>query len=244
MIDCKKIMYRCCSLGVICILLLMGCNSNSNSTKHSVIEPKPFQFKDIAKSDVDLVAETHLKLTLEQLEILMEKLYRRNPRERRKSGVAHIDVAVAKVFGPDRQSDFPALQGKRSVDSMRLAFEDSYHGDRILALMEGLRGMVLDSYNGQQEFYLLDELDPQKMHNAARNVEIAVWKLSNDKDAEGRLYLLSNEMSDAAPNLSFERLFGKIIALQDSIAIIVSDATNRRIKNVIQSAASAVFMGI
>jgi len=104
--------------------------------------------------------------------------------------------------------------------------------------------MVLDSYNGQQEFYLMDELDPQKMHNAARNVEIAVWKLSNDKNTKGQLYLLSNEMSDAATNLSFERLFGKIIALQDSMAVIVSDATNRHIKNVIQSAASAVFMGI
>ena len=57
---------------------------------------------------------------------------------------------------------------------MRLAFEESYEGDRVLALIEGLRGMVLDAYNGQQEFYLLDELDPQKLYNAARNIEIAV----------------------------------------------------------------------
>jgi hypothetical protein len=126
---------------------------------------------------------------------------------------------------------------------MRLAFDETYRGDRVLALMEGLRGMLLDSYNGKREFYLLDELDPQKLHNAARNVEIAVWKLSNDRGGDDRLYLLSNEMG-AVNNLSFERLFGKIIALQDSMARIVADATNRRIKNVIQSAASAVFIGI
>jgi len=238
----NKSVRRCWWLCVIFALLLVGCNSNS--AKDSAIESKPFQIKDIAKSDVDLVAETHLQLTLEQLKTLMKKLYRRNPRERRKSRVAHIDVAVARVFGSKRQAAFPELQGKRSTDSMRLAFDDSYNGDRILALVEGLRGMVLDAYNGQQEFYLLDELDPQKMYNAARNVEVAVWKLSNDKDAEGQLYLLTNEMSGTAPNLSFERLFGKIIALQDSMAVVVADATNRRIKNVIQSAASAVFMGI
>ncbi len=224
------------------MLLLVGCNSNGS--KNPVTEPRPFQFKDIAKSDVDLVAESHLQLTLTQLKIMMEKLYWRNPKELRKQGVVDIEVMLERVFGAARQVDFPELEGKRSVDSMRFAFQDSYRGDRVLALVEGLRGMVLDSYNGQQEFYLMDELDPQKMYNTARNVEIAVWKLSHDKDAKGRFYLLSNEMSDAAPNLSFERLFGKIIVLQDSMAVIVSDATNRHIKNVIQSAASAVFMGI
>ncbi len=242
MIAYKKRIYRHGILLGMLTLLLAGCNSNSS--KNPVMEPRPFQFKDLAKSDVDLVAETHLQLTLTQLKIMMEKLYWRNPTELRKQGTVDIEVVLEKVFGANRQADFPELEGKRSVESMRLAFQDSYRGDRVLALVEGLRGMVLDSYNGQQEFYLIDELDPQKMHNAARNVEIAVWKLSNDKNAEDRLYLLSNEMSGAASNLSFERLFGKIIALQDSMAVIVSDATNRRIKNVIQSAASAVFMGI
>lgn len=235
---CNKKIYRCCVLAVLLILSAVGCQTNNS--KNAAIDSKPFQLKNIAKSDVDLVTETHLQLTLAQLKIMMEKLYWRNPQELRKRRVVNIETAVEKVFGPNRQALFPELKGKRSIDSMRLAFQNSYRGDRVLALVEGLRGMVLDSYNGQHEFYLADELDPQKMYNAARNIEIAVWKLSNDKDAEGRLYLLSNAESD----LSFERLFGKIIVLQDSMAAIVSDATNRRIKNVIQSAASAVFMGI
>lgn len=228
--------------GLFAMLLLVGCNSNNN--KDLPIEARPFQLKDIAKSDVDLVAESHLKLTLAQLERLMEKLYWRNPKELRKSGGANIKTAVKKVFGSDRDAGFPELRGNRAVDSMRLAFKDDYDDDRVLALVEGLRGMVLDSYNGQHEFYLLDKFDPQKIYNVARNIEIAVWKLSNDKDADGRLYLLTNDTTSAAPNLSFERLFGKVIALQDSMAVIVADATNRQIKNVIQSAASAVFVGI
>ena len=224
------------------VLLLLGCNGNS--AKDPLFEPRPFQLKDLAKSDVDLVAETHLKQTLALLETLMKKLYLRNPQELRRRGIADVERAVKQVFGPIRQASFPELRGQRAIESMRLAFRENYAGDRVLALVEGLRGMVLDSYNGQQEFYLPDELDPQKIYNVARNIEIAVWKLSNDRDAEGRLYLLTNDLTGAVPNLSFERLFGKVIALQDGMAVVVSDATNRRIKNVIQSAASAVFMGI
>jgi hypothetical protein len=35
-------------------------------------------------------------------------------------------------------------------------------------------------------------------------------------------------------NLSFERLFGKLISLQDTMALIVSERKDRVIKNVIQ----------
>ncbi len=224
------------------LMPLLGCSGNG--TREPLLEPRPFQLKDLAKSDIDLVAETHLRQTLALLERLMEKLYRRNPQELRKRGLGDIEQAVKQLFGPDRQPALSELRGRHAIESMRQAFRETYAGDRVLALVAGLRGMVLDAYNGQQEFYLPDELDPQKLYNAARNIEIAVWKLSNDRDAEGRLYLLTNELTGAVPNLSFERLFGKVIALQDSMAVLVADATNRRIKNVIQSAASAVFLGI
>jgi len=224
------------------LLLLAGCNSTSK--KDAPVQGQSFDIKNLVKSDVDMVAEVHLGLALKYLEALTEKLYRRNPREWRKGGQLSVEVAVASIFGEARPLSFKALKGQRSIHAMRLAFDESYAGDRVLALMEGLRGMLLDSYNGKQEFYLLDELDPQKLHNAARNVEIAVWKLSSDRNAEGRLFLLSNEMNGSVRNLSFERLFGKIMALQDSMAQIVADATNRRIKNVIQSVASSVFIGI
>jgi hypothetical protein len=226
----------------LALLLLPGCNSTGQ--KDSPVQGQSFDIKNIAKSDVDMVAEVHLGLALKYLESLTEKLYRRNPREWRKGGQPSVEAAVDRIFGTVRPLNFRTLNGQRSIHAMRLAFDETYTGDRVLALMEGLRGMLLDSYNGKQEFYLLDELDPQKLHNAARNVETAVWKLSNDRAADGRLFLVSNEMSETGRNLSFERLFGKIIALQDSMAQIVADATNRRIKNVIQSVASSVFIGI
>jgi len=94
------------------------------------------------------------------------------------------------------------------------------------------------------EFFVIDELDPQKLYNSARNVEIAVWKLSNDRDANGQLFLLSNSALDEPRNLSFERLFGKVIAHQDMMARIISGSTNRTIRHVIQRLMGAVFLPI
>jgi hypothetical protein len=227
---------------IILAALLVGCTMPTHTSSN--ISDRPFQIKDLAKSDVDMVLEMQLNYSMEYLKELMVKLYKRNPKELRKGGWRSREFAVNKVFGKGRIGNFPKLQGKRSVNAMRLAFDDSYNGDRVLALVEGLRGMLLDSYNGKREFFLLDELDPQKLYNAARNIEIAAWKLNHDRDAQGRLYIIANETGGAVQNLSFERLLGKMIAVQDSTARFVAQSTNRRIKNVIQSIASAVFIPI
>ncbi len=235
-----------CRLRRVCFLLLAlslaGCTLPINGD--SPIKTRPFKLNDLAKSDGDLVLEMQLTYSLEYLKDLMGKLYKRNPKELRKGGWLSYERAVKRVFGPGRALSFPGLQGKRSIDAMRLAFDENYHGDRVLALVEGLRGMLLDSYEGKREMFLLDELDPQKLYNAARNIEIAAWKLSNDRNEEGRLFLISNEVQGPVQNLSFERLIGKMIAVQDSSARFVAASTNRRIKNVIQSIASAVFIPI
>ena len=103
--------------------------------------------------------------------------------------------------------------------------------------------MVFLAYNGKTEFYLTDSLDPQKLYNSARNIEIAAWKLANSRDARGERLLLSNEMADV-PNLSFEREFGKMIADQDAMARIAAQRTNRTIRRAIQTLATAVFLPI
>jgi len=224
------------------LLSLAGCNLATNSDPP--VKARSFSLDDLAKSDVDMVLETQLSYSLEYLENLMEKLYKRNPKELRKGGWRNRKGAMQRVFGPGRAKSFPGLRGKRSVDAMRLAFDENYYGDRVLALIEGLRGMLLDSYNGKRELFLLDELNPQKLYNAARNIETTAWKLNNDRKPDGQLFLISNETRGAIQNLSFERLFGKMIAVQDSTARFVAETTNRRIKNVIQSIASAVFIPI
>jgi adenosyl cobinamide kinase/adenosyl cobinamide phosphate guanylyltransferase len=87
-------------------------------------------------------------------------------------------------------------------------------------------------------------LEAQALYNAARNVEIAVWTLSNARNVQGELFLMSNEGAGAAPNLSFEREFGKIIGTLDVLSKIVADKTNRAVVKIIQNLATAVFLPI
>jgi hypothetical protein len=106
-----------------------------------------------------------------------------------------------------------------------------------------MRSMLLHAYGDKVEFYMHDAFDPQKLHFLARNLEVAFWKLRHDRDAGGELYLLSNSL-EGTGDLSFERLAGKLISLQDHMAQVVADTTNRQIKNVVQRVASAVFFPI
>src|SRR4029434_10785011 len=92
------------------------------------------------------------------------------------------------------------------------------------------------------KFYLTDTLDPQKLYNSARNVEIAAWKLANAHDERGEPLLVSNETAGDVRNLSFEREFGKMIAYQDVMAQIAALRTNRIIRRAVQTIATAAFL--
>ncbi len=99
------------------------------------------------------------------------------------------------------------------------------------------------AFNDKAEFFVIDDLDPQKFYNSARNVEIAVWRLSQARDGVGGLFLISNEAA-MPQNLSFEREFGKIIGHLDLLSKIVADKSNRTLVKVIQSLATAVFLPV
>jgi hypothetical protein len=107
----------------------------------------------------------------------------------------------------------------------------------------GIASTVFLSYNGKTEFYLNDSLDPQRLYNSARNIEIAAWKLASARSANGELLLASNEKADVV-NLSFEREFGKMIAYQDAMATVAAQRTNRVIRRVVQTLATAAFLPI
>ena len=205
---------------------------------------RDFKLADVAKSDVDLVTEVNVRECLASARLLMEKLYRRNPREWRKGGFASMDAALARAFDPRLRFAFAELSGAQGTEAIVLALRPDYAGDRVFAFGVGLASMVFVAYGGKTVFYLTDTLDPQKLYNSARNVEIAAWKLANARDARGELLILSNEMAGDVPNLSFEREFGKMIAYQDLMAQIAAQRTNRTIRRVVQGIATAVFLPI
>jgi len=236
--------------GILLCLFLFACASQPDyppaapsTGKRAPPAERSFRAADLAKADVDVVAETHVRECLASARLVMEKLYRRNPREWHKGKFASMDAAMARAFNPQFDFRFPELGEARGADAIVLALKPEYSGDRVFAFGVGLSSMVLQAYNGKTEFYLTDSLDAQKLYNSARNIEIAAWKLANGRDSQGNLLILSNEAS-GVPNLSFERELGKMIAYQDVMAEIAAQRTNRTIRRVVQTLATAVFLPI
>ena len=57
--------------------------------------------------------------------------------------------------------------------------------------MAGLLGMVYAAFEHKDDFYVLDDLNEQKLYNCARNIEIAIWKMSSTKTASGEPLLIT-----------------------------------------------------
>ena len=139
---------------LIMLLLLSGCGGNN---------AKPFDIKNLAKSDIDMVADINLKNWRELTRELAIKLYKRNPKELHKVPGMTLDKRLELLFPAERlPGGFPELNHLDGSDAVPLAFSDNYHGDRVFALMAGVTGMLNASYNGKKEIFLLDELDQQK----------------------------------------------------------------------------------
>lgn len=234
-------MNGCRSCLLLVALLLNACQTGS--TRDQPVHGREFDIADLGKGDVDMVTEINVRQSLDYLRELARKLYVRNPNQLRRGRYDTRESAMNALFGPRRLDRHPDLQGARSSAAITLAFDETYTGDRVAAFIEGMRTMLLDAYGGKRRFYLYDYLDPQKLHYLARNFEIAFWKLGHARDDNGQLFLYSNAF-DGEGDLSFERLAGKLIGLQDHMAQVVADASSRQIKNVIQGVASAVFFPI
>lgn len=210
------------------VALLTACSSNGD------VKGRDFEITSVVKNDIDLVSETHQRKVFVSLKKLAVKLYKRNPAEWKKGGYASLQEAVDALSG----YPFPEVEGKRSIECIRLAFDEAYRGDRVWAFVAGLETMLLDAYDGRRQFFLHNMLEAQKLYNSARNIEVASWLLRTKYNGSGALFLLSTNDAEQV-NLSFERLFGKMINTQDMLAQIMADRTHRQIKNIIQAVATA-----
>jgi len=222
--------------------LLTGCANGPIQRKDGRQSQRGFVIENLAKSDVDQVTEIHQREVLRHLRVLTEKLYRRNPAEFRKAGLPSVEVATEQLFmnlaiwptSPLRRSDWER--------DFRAAFREDFPGDRVHAYMSAMLAMVMTVYDHKQAFYITDQLDAQKLYNSARNIETALWKLSNARALDGAPVLLTNSMEGEIQNLSFEREFGKLIAAQDLLALVIEDSSNRVISRTVQNMASFVFL--
>lgn len=242
--------FRNVIISLLLLAMLPACTTVNSTRVGSVpIKSIPEQqdrttINQLGKSDFDRMADVEMRENTDSLRLLMHKLYKRNPQELHKSTADPADKMVDWVFDGAAQHyfQFEAIQNLQGTDAIFLAFRSDYQGDRVLPFIVGLHTMLLKAHGNKSDFYLPDNLDPQRIYNVARNVEIAAWKLSNARDQNGALYLLTNEVNDKDKNLSFEREFGKIIGRTDLYAIALAEKSQRFISRVMQNLATAFFL--
>ena len=228
------------------IFLLLVIVSACSTLRPDADGPKTDQFRlrSLVKSDMNQVMEVNVREARSYLQSLMEKLYKRNPRELAKSPYPDAGENINRIISRTSNWNFEELDGIYGAEAIELSLSPGYRGDRVFCYVVGLMSMVMASYRYKTEFFLYDSIDSQALYNSARNIELAVWKLSHARDLQGEPLVFSNSLPGEVENLSYERLFGKLIALQDTMALVLAGKNNRMIRKVIQRMATAVFLPI
>jgi hypothetical protein len=225
-------------------LLLLSWLPIQTTYAKEIVEPDRQSGTQLGKTDFDRMADHEIRENIQSLRSLMIKLYKRNPVELKKSTSEDAEKMVNWVFNGNHNWNFEAINNVQGNEAIYLTFNEDFKGDRVLPFIVGIYTMLLKAHGGKKEFYLFDSIDPQLLYNASRNVEIAAWKLSNTKDASGRLFLVANEINAKENNLSFEREFGKIIGRTDFIAFTLSEKMERSITRIIQNLATGILIPI
>ncbi len=197
-----------------------------------------YELKNLAKSDINLVTDEFILETRRLVRQLMAKLYGRNPDQLRRGSVVTVAARLRQLQETPGPLAFDELGDVQEIAALELVFDPDFTGDRVFALIVGLGGMLRRAYGYDTEYYMFDALDPAMLETSARNTEILLWRLKNNRLSDGAPFLVTSEYRGRIDNLSFERLFGKLIALQDMMARIAGDAGNRRVTKAVHTATS------
>lgn len=216
------------------IMVCAGCKTTPPVNGHVVPEDK-LTFGQLAQSDPNRMVNLELRDNLDTLYLLMDKLYKRNPMEWKKSGLASREEAETRVrTAVDNHKPLPELDA-RDIKAMQIALDPKFQGDRVATLIYGIGDMLITAHGGKKSLYLIDGLDSQRVYNASRNIEIAMWLLAQRKDSHGQPLLLSNTLSGQEQNLSFERTFGTMIGRIDLVAQFTTEKYRRAVIDYAQS---------
>ena len=200
-----------------------------------------YELKNLAKSDIDLVADRFIVKTRDDVLELVVMLYNRNPNQLAKIPGMTIEGRLAQLKVRRYKLQFAELEYKQDIDAMNLAFDANYRGDRVFALIVGLGSMLRQAYAYQPEMFFTDQLEAEVLLTSARNVEMLWWKLKNMRKPNGHHFIVTYEDRGVVDDLSFERLFGEIVVLQEIMAEIVDDSSDRAVTGAVH-AVSKVFI--
>lgn len=200
----------------LCLPALALLTACSSPPVHKDIDGEGFAAGQMLQNDANRAANLAMRDNLQSLSLLLDKLYKRNPRQWKKTGAASRDAAHKLVMDA-------------IVDQQPLP---------------GLGSMLVELYGGTTTQHLLSGLNAQKTANAAWNIEVAAWLLASRTDAAGQPLLLSNEISSAGRNLSFEREFGRMIGRLELLAQTSDESLRRSGINYVQGLLAAPIIGL
>ncbi|MDX3905564.1 MAG: hypothetical protein QHC78_07730 [Pigmentiphaga sp.] len=216
--------------------IAMACAVATGCAQYTALPRAGYEVQGTEELSSDQMMQTDFNRTLtiamrdnlSSLQALMIKLYKRNPREWRKTGQSSLETAAESVRQSiDARRPPAGLEGLRDIEILAVSLDPAYTGDRVAAFIYGMADTIVTAHDGKTRFYAFDMLDGQRVYNAARNVEAAAWLLGSRRDARGAPLLLANEWTDTQMNLSFEREFGAIIGRLDLIANLLGENTRR-----------------
>jgi hypothetical protein len=233
-ISITSIRRHCLLLVGLSTFLVSGCShQDGNDLMTQLREGKPQEF---LQTSVDRMATLTMRDNLDSLYLLMSKLYRRNPDELKKSGFLDARIAGKQVrMAIELQQPLPTLGGKKDLAALRFAMSPEFLGDRVGAFIYAIGSMLVTAHGNRLEFYMTDTINPTFVSNAARNIEIATWILSQRQNKNGEPMLFSNEISEEGSNLSFAVEFGKIVARLDLLTQMLDERYRRIGLNYAQS---------
>lgn len=197
-----------------------------------------YQVKHLAKTDVDLVADEFIAESRRLVRELAVKLYARNPAELAKNPGMQVEWRLAQLRATEGPLAFEELGGRQGTEALELVFDPAFSGDRVFALVAGLGGMLRQAYGYNDELFIFDSLNSEALATSAHNVEVLSWRLRSNYRPDGTPWLVTSAYQGVTDNLSFERLFGKLIVLQEMMARIADDADYRRVTKLLHTAGS------
>lgn len=215
------------ALALACAAALLAACANNAPTDRGQVEGASFESHELLQSEGNRVTRAGMQANLQSLLLLADKLYRRNPKQWRKSAATREQALQQVQTALETGQPWPALQGQRDVAALSLALSPEFEGDRVAAFVIACADTLVTAHGGRRAFYYLDSIDPQHIHNAARNMEVALWILNTRRDAVGQPLLLANALGPDERNLSFEREFGKIIGRLDLLAAYMTERHRR-----------------
>jgi hypothetical protein len=217
-------------------MLLLACLAGCAGTPvERDVHGEAFEARQLVQSDTNRFANLTMRDNLDSLEILLEKLYRRNPSMWKKRPTQSLEAARQSVMAAIRDGKpLPDAGNAKGTEAVRLALSPEFTGDRAGAYIYGLGTMLVEAWGGHIELSLINGLDAQRLANAAHNVSVAAWMLTERKSASGQPLLLSNEISGASRNLSFEREHGKIVGRLDTLAAVIDEKYRRGVIGYLQ----------